>query len=99
VSRADVITIGGWYNNMWQPSSSHWFEFGTNISTNSYLIDPVLKPEEAWNIDTKIDDGKPGTGTVTTFNNPASCPSSSTQATAVYSLNNNAVACTMLMGF
>lgn len=23
---------------------------------------PILKPEEAWNIDTKLDDGKPGTG-------------------------------------
>jgi len=24
----------------------------------------VLKPEEAWNIDTKLDDGKPATGKV-----------------------------------
>lgn len=26
----------------------------------------ILKPEEAWNIDTKMDDGKPGTGSVVT---------------------------------
>ncbi|MFZ4542091.1 MAG: hypothetical protein ACOYNL_09910 [Rickettsiales bacterium] len=29
-------------------------------------IDPILKPEEAWNIDTKMDDGKPATGSVVT---------------------------------
>lgn len=27
----------------------------------------VLKPEEAWNMDTKLDDGKPGLGKITTF--------------------------------
>lgn len=27
----------------------------------------VLKPEEAWNIDTKLDDGKPGLGKINTF--------------------------------
>lgn len=44
--------------------------YGTSFP-NIYLLaggpvmqDPVLKPEEAWNIDTKMDDGKPETGKV-----------------------------------
>ena len=36
-------------------------------STNSCeSIGPILKPEEAWNIDTKMDDGKPGMGKIVT---------------------------------
>jgi len=40
--------------------------------------DAVLKPEEAWNIDTKVDDGKPGQGNLLAFSranwgNSASC--------------------------
>lgn len=38
-----------------------WLMFGTLIGGNS-TINIILKPEEAWNIDTKTDDGKPGTG-------------------------------------
>jgi len=39
------------------------FEFGRPISNNTaYAVS--ISPEEAWNIDTKIDDGRPGTGKV-----------------------------------
>lgn len=34
------------------------------IRANTGPIDPILKPEEAWNIDTKIDDGRPAYGRV-----------------------------------
>lgn len=39
------------------------FEFGTAVST-SRTFGPALKPEEAWNVDTKTDDGKPAYGKV-----------------------------------
>ncbi|MFM9889807.1 MAG: hypothetical protein ACKVOE_04055, partial [Rickettsiales bacterium] len=39
------------------------FQLGAAV-TNGDNYYPVLKPEEAWNIDTKIDDGKPATGKV-----------------------------------
>ncbi len=39
-------------------------EFGGFVSNASPLQAPILKPEEAWNIDTKLDDGKPGYGKI-----------------------------------
>jgi prepilin-type N-terminal cleavage/methylation domain-containing protein len=63
--------------------------YGNTLVLGAFITDyspnnPVLKPEEAWNIDTKLDDGKPGTGkmavlastglstcTTTVTNNPA----------------------------
>jgi prepilin-type N-terminal cleavage/methylation domain-containing protein len=41
------------------------FVFGSG--TNALLPGGVLKSEEAWNIDTKIDDGRPDIGSVTTL--------------------------------
>lgn len=43
------------------------FFFG---SADSYEMtyEPVLTPEEAWNIDTKVDDGKPARGSVIAMN-------------------------------
>ncbi|MFZ4540579.1 MAG: type II secretion system protein [Rickettsiales bacterium] len=61
------------------------FEFG-GIEVNDDPAVPIFRPEELWNIDTKIDDGKPGLGklavvaagagtlsscTTTVANNPA----------------------------
>lgn len=39
------------------------FYFGAASPTDT-LTNPILKPEEAWNIDTKLDDGKPGMGNI-----------------------------------
>lgn len=36
---------------------------GTPLAANA-PIDPLFTPEEAWNIDTKMDDGRPGQGNV-----------------------------------
>lgn len=43
------------------------FRFGTKNGT-ALFYNSALKPEEAWNIDTKLDDGKPGTGRVIAYN-------------------------------
>jgi len=51
----DSIRYAADYGNDFHPGT---------ISPGSYPIGPFLKPEEAWNIDTKLDDGKPGTGKV-----------------------------------
>lgn len=50
---ANAYAVG--YGNM--------FDFGGQMAT-TYPMMPVLKPEEAWNIDTKMDDGKPAQGKV-----------------------------------
>lgn len=55
VDLADVVYYEGAYQ--------HQFVFGAK-QTGDLTIDPVLTPEEAWNIDSKIDDQEPGTGAV-----------------------------------
>lgn len=65
---------GGWEVTGWgDPSTgdsaaydntyNHALLFGKKRSVLS-VVDPVLKPEEMWNIDTKVDDGRPAYGKV-----------------------------------
>ena len=68
------------------------------ITSGSWPSTPILKPEEAWNIDTKIDDGKPGRGKVTSTVGSSlgsSCTSAATGADfdSAYSLQNSSNAC------
>lgn len=62
--------------------------------------DPMIKPEEAWNIDIKIDDGKPAIGNVrgwrlTSVQNPG-CTTSDAEASAAYSLTSDAILCSVI---
>lgn len=74
------------------------------LTPGSWPSTPILKPEEAWNIDTKIDDGKPGRGKVTSTVGStlgASCTSAATGADfdATYSLNSSSNACELNLTF
>lgn len=40
------------------------FSFGMERASGGRPVDPALRPEEAWNIDTKLDDGKPAIGKI-----------------------------------
>jgi len=78
--------------------------FGTG--TNALLPTGVLKAEEAWNIDTKLDDGRPDQGGVLTLesqgeNDGTRCSNQDSAVTALaasdYSLaNTSASACSMV---
>lgn len=73
----------------------NWGQFGNDAAVDNG--DPVLRPEEAWNIDTKLDDGKPGTGSVvirqwSTCTNAASA----TDTTTSYNLSSTAIGCTLV---
>lgn len=71
--------------------------FGTPASASTWNYAPALKPEEAWNIDTKIDDGKPGIGKVTSYvSTSCSGTASATTFTTDYALNNNTIQCTLV---
>jgi hypothetical protein len=54
-----------------------------------------LKPEELWNIDTKMDDGRPATGQLVSRNWNTSCvvATSGADTNATYNLTNSALAC------
>lgn len=76
--------------------------FGTATTNNMPLIGN-LKPEEAWNIDTKMDDGKPARGKVWvrmhnfTWGDANSCTTSTSNAdyTGDYRLNATGQVCAM----
>lgn len=53
--------------NYFEGNYGNFFFFGRGSPTGaSVTYNPALKPEEAWNIDTKLDDGRPATGAVLT---------------------------------
>ncbi len=59
----------------------------------------IFKPEEAWNIDAKIDDGKPALGKVRDYRVSNGCHTQSTQALAAsteYALNTTTEQCTLV---
>lgn len=62
---------------------------------HSHPGNTLMKPEEQWNIDTKIDDGRPGTGAVTSpmASWIGNCANSSDPATADYVLSHSGVSC------
>ncbi len=55
----------------------------------------IFKPEEAWNIDTKLDDGRPATGLIRTWkgNGGADCNTTQDRFTAQYNLLNSKTVC------
>lgn len=57
----------------------------------------LLKPEEAWNIDTKMDDGRPGTGKIIGlyWNNLCAAASANTDYASSYNLASNSVQCVL----
>ena len=111
------LTPGGWYAQTTGTaaiSSMHLVEgdYGNTLMFGAVSPDlprnPALKPEEAWNIDTKIDDGQPGTGSLLIFEYSTGCfllgdgvtAGSGSNAVArsdiVYNVKSNAVACALV---
>lgn len=101
-----ITTNAGFPGNVFYIGNyQHVFFVGAaNNSANGMFAGGLLKPEELWNIDNKVDDGKPGTGNVLpvlpgTYNPAAGatgCTSDTTLA-ATYSLTNSTISCSMLM--
>lgn len=56
----------------------------------------LIKPEEAWNIDTKLDDGRPAQGKVTSYC-AAACATTTDTDTAEYAVTTNSAQCWMDM--
>jgi prepilin-type N-terminal cleavage/methylation domain-containing protein len=77
----------------------NYLMFGT-VMPNSNAYGAILKPEEAWNIDTKLDDGRPGFGKIIARNWNNACAtggaSASDLANSVYYLSNSSIQCALL---
>ncbi|MFM9890066.1 MAG: type II secretion system protein [Rickettsiales bacterium] len=79
------IDFSGYYG-------TYYFMGGKGNGTPPW--NPVIKPEEAWNIDTKMDDGKPGTGKILAGERPTcTTASNATDYTAQYALSTTASTC------
>jgi prepilin-type N-terminal cleavage/methylation domain-containing protein len=88
VESGSVIFIGQYGNT---------FQFGT-VRALSRMVDPAIKSQEAWNIDTKADDGSPKSGKIMTWKsglNPG-CTTSNSSAAANYDLASTAIACSLI---
>ncbi len=89
-----------WYD----ASAGHHFNFG---KPNSVSFNPeagIIKPEEAWNIDTKIDDGRPAYGKIMVFKQgatawaaeAANCTDSATSSDAEYNFSSTDNECPLV---
>lgn len=72
------------------------FTFGAK-SVGTIPDTALLKPEEAWNIDTKLDDGQPGAGRIIAqyWNNACATASSNTDYAKPYNLAVNTPQCAL----
>ena len=103
---AAKLSNAGWsvYNIANYPGNTEWFAFdyqnmftfGTQNAT-SITYFSVLKPEEAWNIDTKLDDGKPGSGKIMSlWNYGCTDATGFSNLTANYALNTTTIVCRLV---
>lgn len=96
-------TSGGADNGTYAMNYGNSFWFGKK--TGHRTQGSILKPEEAWNIDIKLDDGQPGYGKVIArpdsshFGNTTSCTTSADQGTLAgsYQLTNSAISCALMI--
>lgn len=82
-------------------ADTYVIEYGNFFQIHGPTGGPVLKPEEAWNIDTKLDDGKPASGKVIArfWNNLCAAADDGTHANndlaASYKLSDTATRCSL----
>ena len=81
---------------------SNVFYFG-GVQPNDDTYKAILTPTEAWNIDTKLDDGAAGTGRITTLEQNTGCHNAGTSTTvalaltAQYKTSTNTIQCPLIM--
>lgn len=85
----------------WIGSHGHGFIFGRR-GTGNPPESSAIRPEEAWNIDTKIDDGRPSRGLVQTYYRHSYftgnlCVTSNDDSTTEYLLSSSAIGCNFFL--
>ena len=104
------ISNGTWYiryrsgtvghTEMFDMPDVNHVRFGAQ-TTNLEPQSPIFRPEEAWNIDMKVDDGMPATGSVVTrvrvnCTNATAAAADSDNFNSVYSLSDTTLRCALI---
>ncbi len=102
-SPAGKISSTLWFTYNWgapQSGNAAWFDgiYGNRLSIggtnlNGEPANGIFRPEEVWNIDTKMDDGKPGLGKVMTQWPTCTGATSSSVTDADYALTTTTPSC------
>lgn len=82
----------------------HMLSFGADTEDNTVAYAPVITATAALSIDSRIDDGKPGLGTVRALRsgtNPDCTENDTSQSAATYAMDDDKIACslTFILGF
>lgn len=105
---ASKLGNAAWYMQKIDPAtSSGWVwsgAYGNSLFLGAVEADDIpelsaLNPAEAWNIDTKLDDGKPAFGMIRTPRISSGCNSTTVDAdaaTAAYTLTQTGITCRLL---
>lgn len=99
-----TLTKAGWnafWVGVWGGNANNFsydygnlFGVGGNTGLDTWAYSGVLKPEEVWNIDLKIDDGMPGAGKMIVTNIvTCSTATSNTDYAATYRLDSSTMDC------
>lgn len=86
----------GSYSNALTFNSNYAGNVVTSTGTGPTVSQGVMKAEEAWNVDTKMDDGKPDTGTVFSFKSQDAATTGCANASAYVLGNASTTACSLV---
>lgn len=77
---------------------SNYLSLGNGPGYGSSNLNEAFTPEEAWNIDSKMDDGIPGSGRLMAYGwgSPCTLATSGTDYSAAYKLTTTAPACALM---
>jgi prepilin-type N-terminal cleavage/methylation domain-containing protein len=101
ISGSDVVTGGAFPGNfVYTGNYNNTFIIGVNNGVNWLPATIAFATEEAWNIDTKIDDGSPDSGNVRSVLRDIyspQCATSATPGSADYALNVSGAQCALFI--
>ena len=86
-AKLGYVGIGGGGASSILGSTGHFLKFGAE-GTSSGLVGGIIRPDEAYNIDSKIDDGRPGMGSFLAHYDPGLAPVASTRCITSFSSSN-----------
>lgn len=94
IAFAYVTTIGAGDPNWFEGSYGNLLFYGANGPADPF--NTIFRPDELWNIDTKMDDGRPGTGRVRTNETLTSCNTTAVASTSEYVLTSTSIVCALI---